>query len=265
VKQSSDGQEPRLSPDGRQFAFKRDKAIWVSDTARYVPVKLGNGQVPIWSPDGRRVAFAGGALLVMAANGVGDSQKLVDGVNIPTDWSPDGRFLLFFRRSEKTRSDIWALPMEGGHNPYPLINSAGEDLLARFSPDGGWIAYASDESGTQEVYIRSFTGDGHIGPDRERISSSGGSQAIWRKDGKELFYLSPKGEIMAVPVNRSGARLEFGTPAALFKTVAPIPGRTLGTYDVTSDGQRFLLGEFLGESANAIPTVILNWPRILER
>jgi dipeptidyl aminopeptidase/acylaminoacyl peptidase len=265
VRQSSDGQEPRLSPDGRQFAFKRDTAIWVSDTARYVPVKLGNGQVPIWSPDGRQVAFSSAGLFVMAANGVGDSHKLADGLNIPTDWSPDGRFVLFFRRSEKTRSDIWIFPLQGNREPYPLINSTGEDLLARFSPDGGWVAYASDESGTQEVYVRSFTSEGHVGADRERVSSSGGSQAIWRKDGKELFYLSPRGEIMAVPVNRSGTRLEFGTPAALFKTLAPIPGRTLGTYDVAPDGQRFLLGEFTGESANAIPTVILNWPGILAR
>jgi eukaryotic-like serine/threonine-protein kinase len=266
VKQTSDGQEPRLSPDGKRFAFRREGAVWVSDTARYVPVKLANGQVPIWSLDGRRVAFMGtGGLVVMAPNGVGEPQKLVDSLNIPTDWSPDGRFLLFFRRSEKTRSDIWILPMEGDRKPYPLINTAGDDYLARFSPDGGWIAYSSDESGTQEVYVRSFTSDGHVGPDRERISSSGGSQSIWRKDGKELFFLSPKGEIMAVPVNRSGTRLEFGTPAELFKTVAPIVGRTLGSYDVTPDGQRFLLGEFLGESANAIPTVILNWPGILPR
>ena len=201
----------------------------------------------------------------MAANGVGDAQKLVDGVNIPTDWSPDGRFLLFFRRSEKTRSDIWILPMEGAQKPYPLINSAGDDYLARFSPDGGWIAYASDESGTQEVYVRSFTSDGHVGPDRERVSSSGGFQPSWRKDGKELFYVSPKGEMISIPVNRSGTRIEFGTPAALFKTLAPIAGRTLGTYDVTPDGRRFLLGEFIGESANAMPTVILNWPGILPR
>jgi Tol biopolymer transport system component len=266
VKQTNDGQEPRLSPDGRQFAFKRDNAIWVSDTLRYVPVRLANGQVPIWTPDGRRVTFmGGGALSVMAANGVSDSQKLVDGLNIPTDWSPDGRFLLFFRRSEKTRSDIWILPMDGDRKPYPLIHTAGDDFLARFSPDGRWIAYASDESGTQEVYVRSFTSDGHTGPDRERISSNGGSQPIWRKDGKELFYLSPKGEILAVPVNRSSMRLEFGSPTALFKTEAPTPGRYLGTYDVTSDGQRFLLGEFAGEPGNASPTVILNWPGLIRR
>ncbi len=265
VKQTNEGQEPRLSPDGRQVAFKRDNAIWVTDAARYAPLKLSNGQVPIWSPDGRQVALLSSALYVMAANGVGDSRKLDDGVSLPGDWSPDGRFLLFFRRSEKTRSDIWVLPLYGNRSAYMLINSPGDDVLARFSPDGAWIAYASDESGAQEVYVRSFTRDGHIGADRERVSSSGGSQPIWRRDGKELFYLSPKGEIMAVPVNRSGTALEFGSPAVLFKILAPAVGRILGAYDVAPDGQRFLIGEFLGESASAIPTVILNWPKILPR
>jgi serine/threonine protein kinase len=265
VKQTSDGQEPRLSPDGKRVAFKRDNAIWVTDVARYVPLRLSNGQVPIWSPDGHQVALASGALFVMAANGVGDSQKLADGVSIPSDWSPDGRFLLFFRRSEKTRNDIWVLPMFGDRSAYSLINSPADDVLARFSPDGGWIAYASDESGTDEVYVRSFTPDGRTGADHERVSSSGGTQPIWRRDGKELFYLSPKGEIMSVAVKRSGTGHEFGSPAALFTIVTPSSGRVLGTYDVAPDGQRFLIGELLGESGNATPSVILNWPRILAR
>jgi Tol biopolymer transport system component len=265
VKQTNDGQQPRLSPDGRQVVFKRNSVIWVTDAARYVPLKLNNGQLPIFSPDGRQVAFSSTGLYVMAANGVGESRKLADGVSLPSDWSPDGRFLLFYRRSEKTRYDVWVAPLEGDRKEYLLINSPGDDVLPRFSPDGEWIAYASDESGTQEVYVRSFTRDGHIGEDRKVISPSGGTQPIWRRDGKELFYLSRKGEIMAVPVNRSGAGLEFGPPAALFKVLAPGAGRLLGTYDVASDGQRFLIGEFLGESANATPTVILNWPGILPR
>jgi Tol biopolymer transport system component len=138
-------------------------------------------------------------------------------------------------------------------------------VLARFSPDGASIAYASDESGTREIYVRSFTRDGHIGADRQRVSSSGGSQPIWRRDGKELFYLSPKSEMMAVRVNRSGKGLEFDSAVALFKIPTGGVGSTLGTYDVAPDGQRFLIGELLGDSANAIPSVILNWPGILPR
>jgi len=148
---------------------------------------------------------------------------------------------------------------------YPLLNSPGGDVLARFSPDGRWLAYSSDESGSPEVYVRSFTLDGHIGRDRKRVSGSGGFQPIWRRDGKELFFLSAKDEIMSVPVNRSGGELEFGLPTALFKTRTPAGGHILGTYDVTPDGQRFLIGEFLGESTSATATVILNWPAILQR
>jgi hypothetical protein len=138
----------------------------------------------------------------MAANRVGDSRKLADGVNVASDWSLDRRFLLFFRRSEKTRNDIWVLPLERRPQRVRALQFTRRRRAARFTADGAWIAYASDESGPQEVYVRSFTRDGHIGADRKRVSSSGGAQPIWRRDGKELFYLSSKGEI-AVSVNRS--------------------------------------------------------------
>jgi Tol biopolymer transport system component len=143
------------------------------------------------------------------------------------------------------------------------LNSPAEEEFARFSPDGRWFAYTSDESGSQEVYVRSFTADGHAGPDRKRISSHGGFQPIWRRDGSELFYLSQTDEVMSVAVIRSGAELEFGVPKALFRTQTLAGGHTLGTYDVAPDGQRFLIGELVGEAANANPTVILNWPATL--
>jgi Tol biopolymer transport system component len=108
----------------------------------------------------------------MAANGVGEQENLVDGVSAPTDWSLDGRFLLFWRRGEKTRTDIWALPLFGERKPYPLLNSPANEELARFSPDGHWLAYTSDESGSQEVYVRSFTSEGRArrGPEAHFIT-----------------------------------------------------------------------------------------------
>jgi Tol biopolymer transport system component len=264
VKQTDDGQEPRLSPDGKQAAIKRNNSVWVTDVRQDVPLKLMSGQMPIWSPDGRRVALNSAGLYVIAANGVGEAEKLGEGVSIPNDWSPDGRFVVFSQRAEKTRNDIWALPLFGERHAYPLLSSPGDDVLARFSPDGAWLAYSSDETGSQEVYVRSFTRDGHIGGDRKRISSNGGFQPIWRRDGKELFYLSLKDEMMSVAVNRSGPALEFGLPQILFKTRTLTAGHILGSYDVAPDG-RFLIGELLGESADAAPTVVLNWPATLKR
>ncbi len=265
VNQTEDSQEPRLSPDGRRVAFKRDKAIWVTEVARDVPVRLMNGQIPIWSPDGARVALQGDGMRLISANGVGEPEKLVDGLGAPSDWSPDGRFVLFWRRGEKTRTDIWALPLFGERRPYQVLNSPADEELPRFSPDGHWFAYTSDESGMQEVYVRSFTSEGHAGADRQRISSRGGFQPIWRKDGAELFYLSPADEMMSVAVKRSAAGLEFGLPKALFQTRTLASGHLLGSYDVTPDRQRFLVGELVGEAANANPTVILDWPATLRR
>jgi Tol biopolymer transport system component len=183
VNQTGDGQEPRLSPDGKRLAFKRDNAIWVTEVARDVPVRLMGGQLPVWSPDGTRVALLAAGLRLMAANGVGEQENLVDGVSAPTDWSLDGRFLLFWRRGEKTRTDIWALPLFGERKPYPLLNSPANEELARFSPDGHWLAYTSDESGSQEVYVRSFTSEGRAGADRKRISSRGGFQPMCPRMG----------------------------------------------------------------------------------
>ncbi len=265
VNQTDDGQEPRLSADGKRLAFKRDNAIWVTEVARDVPVRLMDGQIPVWSPDGTRVALLGVGLNLMAANGVGEPEKLVDGVSAPSDWSPDGRFLLFWRRGEKTRTDIWALPLFGERKPYEVLNSPASEELARFSPDGRWLAYTSDESGSPEVYVRSFSSEGRAGADRKRISSRGGYQPIWRRDGSELFYLSPADEMMSVAVKRSPAGLEFGLPKVLFQTRTLAGGHTLGTYDVAPDGTRFLLGELTGEATNSNPTVILNWTATLQK
>ncbi len=113
-------------------AFKRDNAIWVTDVTRDVPVRLMNGQIPIWSPDGARVILLGDGIRVIAANGVGEAIKLADGVSGPSDWSPDGRFLLFWRRGKNTRSDIWTLPLFGDQKAFPLLDSQAEEELARF-------------------------------------------------------------------------------------------------------------------------------------
>jgi Tol biopolymer transport system component len=262
------GQEPHLSPDGKRVAIRRDGNIWVIDLSRGNGIRLTaiTGQLPIWSPDGSHVAYtstteegrrAGPGIIQKAANGVGNAETLLKGTNFPADWSSDGRFILFYRRGEKTRMDLWALPLFGDKQEYPLLNSAFEERNARLSPDGRWLAYSSDESGSYEIYVQSFTADGKVGGDKKLISTHGGTQPIWR--GPELFYVTEDGQMMSVAVKTSGAEFEYSTPKTLFKTRMLARSLQYHEYDVTADGQRFLVGTLIGEPKSLPPTVILNW------
>ncbi|GAC1623024.1 MAG: hypothetical protein NVS9B13_16420 [Candidatus Acidiferrum sp.] len=262
------GQEPHLSPDGKRVVIKRDNNIWVLDLMRGNGIRLTSGfsQLPAWSPDGSHVVFqsslevAGNRGVVQkAANGVGEAELLLKGVNFPCAWSPDGRFILFLRRGEKTRLDVWALPLFGDRKEYPLLNSAFDERSPQLSPDGRWLAYSSDESGSYEIYVRSFTADGKVGGDKRRISINGGVQPKWRAGGQELFYVADDGQLMSVAVKTGGAELEYGAPKALFKTRMLARYSILHEYDVTPDGQRFLIGTLISEPKAPPPTVILNW------
>jgi Tol biopolymer transport system component len=268
------GQEPHLSPEGKRVAIKRDNNIWVMDLTRETGIRLTSvfSQLPLWSPDGSHVGFqssiegAGNrGIAQKAANGVGETELLLKGVKFPHDWSPDGRFILFLRRGVKTRLDIWALQLFGERKEYPLLNSAFDERGAQLSPDGHWLAYCSDESGSYEIYVQPFTADGKVGGDRRSVSTAGGTQPIWRRDGRELFFVADDGQMMSVVVKSSGAELEYGAPKALFKTRMLNRHSILHEYDVTPDGQRFLVGTLIGESKAPPPTVILNWTADLKK
>jgi eukaryotic-like serine/threonine-protein kinase len=266
VRQTRDGQQPRLSPDGTRVVIKRDNDIWVIDLTHGIPVRLMPGQSPIWSPDGKKVALLDGAgLSLMPANGMGEAETLLEGVNPPADWSADGRFIIFWRRGDKTRSDIWVQPLFGDKKAYPLLNSVFDEKNPRLSPDGRWLAYSSDESGDPEIYVRSFTPDGKAGADKKRISTNGGSQPIWRHDEQEIFYVAPDNQLNAVSVKKNGTELEYGAPKSLFKARSPNFTGVFWPYDVTADGKRFLIGTLIGESKSPPPTVILNWTAELNK
>ena len=200
-----------------------------------------------------------------AASGVGEEEILLDGINFPNDWSPDGRFILFIRRGEKTRGDVWVLPLFGDRQEYHLLNSAFDERNVQFSPNGRWLAYASDESGSYELYVRPFTADGKVGGDKKRISTNGGMQPKWRGDGQELFYIAEDGQLMSVAVKTGELEFEYSAAKALFKTRMQARSRLFHEYDVTTDGQRFLIGTLIGESKATPATVILNWTADLNK
>src|SRR5262249_35223417 len=159
------GQDPHLSNDGKRLVGKRDANLWVIDLEKGTPLRINStfSQIPVWSPDGSRIAYTGmGGLAIKAANGSGEEETVVPGANFPAAWSPDGRFLIFLHRGVKTRRDLWALPMFGERREYQLLNSKFEETSPQFSPDGRWLAYASEESGNSEIYVQAFSADGKL-------------------------------------------------------------------------------------------------------
>lgn len=267
------GQEPHLSPDGKHLVLKRDNNIWVMDLIRGTGIRLTStfSQLPHWTPDGSHIIYQSAldtnlqrrGVIRRAANGAGEAELLAEGVKFPHASSPDGRFILYLKRGEKTRLDVWVLPAFGDRQEYPLLNSAFDERDPEISRDGTWLAYTSDESGSYEVYARPFN-DGKVGDDKRRISVNTGHQPVWNPNGQELFYVSEDGQLMSVAVRRSGAHVEFGAPKALFRTRMLAQFNISHEYDVTPDGQRFIMGTLV--SAKPAPaTVMLHWPEAVKR
>jgi Tol biopolymer transport system component len=260
--------DPRLSPDGRKLAVVVDRTIWIYDTATGARTKffvLGSnwGGSPVWSPGGDRIVFfsyrkgRSTTLFVKPINGANEEVLLESpDESAPEDWSADGRYVSFdtMRVRGKRNEEIWVLRMDGGRKVTPFAaGAAGWQWQSRFSPDGRWIAYASEESGTYEVYVRSFPGPGG----KWQVSAAGGGQPRWRRDGKELYYLSADNKVMAVPV-RLDPTFQGGSPAALFS----VRGGTV--YDVSADGQRFLVNSDVTEQVAPPLTLITDWTALLK-
>jgi len=263
---------PALSPDETRVAIGRVDAhtgttdIWLLDLARGIPSRLtfdpANDSFPIWSPDGSRIVFASsreGArnLYQKSSSGAGRDEALLksDEQKIPSDWSFDGRFILYQQISANTEWDLWVLPLFGDRQPIPLLKTKFSELEGVFSPDARWIAYQSNESGSYQVYVQSFPPSGG----KWQISSDGGETPRWRRDGKELYYRAANGKLMAVEVKANASSFESRVPKPLFET------HSNASYSVTADGQRFLLHTPVEESAPAPITVVMNWAAEVKR
>ncbi|MBL8189488.1 MAG: serine/threonine-protein kinase [Acidobacteria bacterium] len=262
---------PRLSPDGKRLAvLRRDPRtrtwdIYVIDLARGAGSRLtfdpGDDLLPVWSPDGSRIAWGtkrDGAFQIYQklASGIGQEELLLkaDAPIFPDSWSADGRFLLYYRLDPKTRQDLWVLPLAGDRQPALFLQTPFTDTNGRFSPDGRWIAYTSDDQGRYEVNVQPFPASGA----KWQISTSGGQLPWWRSDGKELYYLSLDGKLMAVEV-KPGDSFEATAPRALFDLA---PAWALGgtrSYTVTAAGDRFLFIRAREEAASLQFTVVTNW------
>ena len=270
------GQSPMLSPDGKRLAVRRqmgsagsDSNLWVVDLEKGTGQRITStfSQMPVWSPDGSRIAHNNGNnIAVKAANGSGEAETVLQRTAFPAAWSPDGHFILYIERGAKTRMDLWALPLFGDRKEYQLSNSPFDEQNPQLSPDGRWLAYTSDETGDYELYVQSFSADGRLGADKKRVSTTGGTLPIWRRDGSELFFIAADGQMMASSVRTGGSEFQFAAPKPLFKTrTLALEGGIFHEYDVSPDGQRFLIGTLIGEPTAPPPTVILNWTALLKK
>jgi len=235
----------RLSPDGLSVATNPGTDIWVydaSDRATRITLKPDNGMGPVWSPDGEKIAFNNGlgSLRIKPAGQGGEEIELIkEGAFFPTDWSRDGKYLLL--TSEATEEfpsrDIWFYDFEK-KSVKQWLNTNANEGQARFSPDGKWVAYASDVGGSYEIYLSPFNNTDIVKP----VSSGGGIHPVWLENGDELYYLSPNDEVMAVNVSNLDKMNEVEKPQFLFKaTINDISKEFTSPYDVHPNGDQFLV------------------------
>lgn len=265
---------PALSPDGNMLATVQYRAtdggygIWLSALNRadveYPVTTTRNAEYPVWSPDGRQIAYSaspnGGARdLFVKSIGGDDIGTLIyhsERDKWPLDWSSDGRYLVFSMNDDQRRSSLWVTSMVEKTMPKPIPGTPSDVKEARLSPDGKWIAYASEQSGTSIIFVQDFPKE----ESRIPISGRGASNPQWSRKENELFYLSGQNELVSVPVREDGS-LIAGVPQVLFKT--QIVG--VNPYAIAPDGQRFLMQIPADNSAGAVIAVVLNWAGTLQR
>jgi Tol biopolymer transport system component len=274
-----DGDYPgfAISPDQKRVAVTRidprttTSDLWILELSRnnletIFTTDPGTERAPVWSPDSTRVAYGsdkrGGNFLFVQPVGQAEPDRPVSNLDVPfpTDWSPDGRYIAFHSPAAGGSYDVMVTDLQDPSKAMS-IGSPGINIGGRFSPDGHWLAYASDLSGRMEIYVRPFnarTSPQSVAP--VQLSTNGGTEPHWRKDGREIYYLAPDRKMMVVSV-RPGTSVVTDPPRALFQTRAPALGSLYRTnYDVTADGSRFLITTPVeGARTEASITVIINW------
>ena len=267
----------QLSPDGTQVLLdcndpqEETSDIWQFDllrvTRRRLTISRAVDTYPIWAPDGRRMAFVSNregfwGIYQKALSGDDKEELLLKGdqqLSLTSDWSPDGKFIVY-RKYQNTGIDLELLPLYGDRLPRSYLETPFDESYGKVSPDGHWLAYQSDNSGRMEINVQSFPEPGR----RVTISHGGGTLPRWRSDGKELYYLAADDRLMFVPVE-TGANFRAGTPVALFELGSF--GRIIGryVYDVSRDGQKFLVIRQLEDASMRPLTVVQNWTELLKK
>jgi serine/threonine protein kinase len=274
-----------LSPDGTRLAFNRiveraNPDIWVWEVARRAMTRLTFNQssetTPVWSPDGHRLAFVSDdqsvgvkQVYVVDASGAGQARRLTEGTKSrePLDWSRDAKYLLI--REVGANADQWdlvALPLDAKQQPISLLHSDFNESSGRISPDGEWLAYQSNETGRDEIYVQAFPTPGANGQPNGRwqISNTGASDMKWRDDGRELYYESLDGRMMALAIQTDAKGVYAQAPRELFPMTSDVA--VVHSFDATPDGQRFLvLGTPRGAGNGAQLRVVTNWQAVLQR
>jgi eukaryotic-like serine/threonine-protein kinase len=267
---------PDIAPDGQRVAIGRGVAgnvdIWLLDAAANVWSRFtfdpSGENYPVWSPDGTRLVFTSDRaredrqltqIFDKPSDGSGDARLLFTSTSNqvwPLDWSSDGRALLYSNQDPKTDGDLWALPLTGDRTPFPVVRTPFLEDEGQFSPDGRWVAFRSNQSGRDEIYVQAFPGLAGS----QLVSTRGGSQPRWRRDGKELFYVAADETLMVVSIgSAAGQKLGTGKPVPLFRTRLAAGDQPKQQYAVAPDGQRFLMN-VLAEEANVPPiTIVQNW------
>jgi Tol biopolymer transport system component len=270
-----DGAQPvgvQLSADDRSVMFRRtlrgNTDLWLIESARNIlrpltrdPARDYEG---VWSPGGDRIVFTSdrNGILNLYTKSVSDSTASAETLLLDTSehknissWSEDGKFVLYSAQSAASGADLWALPLFGDRKPMLVAQSPAAEQRGRFSPDSRWLAYESNESGRPEIFVQSF-------PDAARkvqISVGGGTEPVWRRDGREIFFRSAEDHLMAASITLREAQIVAGKPSVLF-VMPDTPSRARGSasaYAAARDGQRFIINTIV-EGASPV-TILLNW------